>query len=306
MVTLADRQYTLEDFNRVIYIGNIPPLPLAIINKIKHLAQKVGAPSYNKTPNFKKNRRNRVKYGSENWENIRNFTTTKIERATKGIGKYIDDIILLLNKITESNYKEMCASIIKIMEKVDNEDEDGLLKLGESIFLIGSSNDFYSQLYSRLYKDLIEKYFFMKAICTKNFNNFHSLFENIEYVKAEEDYDKFCEINKDNEKRRALGGFFVRLMLHKIIDIEMVFELINNLIDKHIQYLEDEGKKNIIDEISENIYIIITLGAPSFKKSTQWDKIINYINKISESKSSSFPGLTNKTIFKFMDILETI
>ena len=85
MVTLADRQYTLEDFNKIIYIGNIPPLSLSIINKIKQLAQKVGAPSYNKTPNFKKNRRNRVKYGSENWENIRNFTATKIERATPKI-----------------------------------------------------------------------------------------------------------------------------------------------------------------------------------------------------------------------------
>ena len=66
----------------------------------------------------------------------------------------IDDIILLLNKITKTNYTEMSKNIIQTMKNIDAEDEENLLKLGEAIFLIGSSNEFYSKLYSRLYKDL--------------------------------------------------------------------------------------------------------------------------------------------------------
>ena len=65
----------------------------------------------------------------------------------------------------------MYNSIVEIMSNVEkNEYKEGdLVKLGEYIFTIGSSNDFYSRLYSRLYKDLIKSFSFMKAICLKNF-----------------------------------------------------------------------------------------------------------------------------------------
>ena len=59
-------------------------------------------------------------------------------------------------------------------------------------------------------------------------------------------------------------------------------------------------------KISENICIIISLGHLFLKKSSRWENINAYIQKIAQSKSSLRPGLTNKTIFKFMDICETI
>jgi len=306
MVTLADRQYTLEDFNKIIIEGGLGPLPHEIQKKIDILTSKVGAPTYSRTPNFKKNRRHRHRDFSDNWETIRNFKITKIVRETEGIGKLIDDIILLLNKITKSNYKDMSASIIKVMKNIDKNDEDSLLKLGEEIFLIGSSNEFYSRLYSKLYKDLIERFPFMKDICMKNFHSFYSLFENIEYIEAEEDYDKFCAINKDNEKRRAMACFFVNLMLMDIIEIELMASLLDDLINKQYKYLNNKNNKKIIDEISENIFILITLGKSYLMQNKKWKQMKGYVEKISVARSTLYPALTNKTIFKFMDIMETI
>jgi len=306
MVTLADRQYTLEDFHNISCQITLTDFSSEIQKKIDLLASMVGAPSYSKTPNFKKNRRVRHRCNPESWESIRNFKPTKIERKTEGIEKLIDDIILLLNKITKKNYKIMCNSIIKIMKNVADSEEENLIKLGESIFLIGSSNKFYTNLYSTLYKDLIISFPFMKEICIKNFKSFYSLFENIEYIKAEIDYDKFCSINKDNEKRRALGHFFINLMLRDIIDISSMIELIQNLIKKHSDYLQNKDNKNIIEEISENLFIMITSGASYLQKNPNWNSIYRYIYNISLLKTNAFPALTNKTIFKFMDIVETI
>jgi len=305
MVTLADRQYTLDFFEEKKQ-ECIIPLPPDIQKKIDYLTSKVGAPTYSKTPNFKKGRRNRSKGYAENWEVIRNFKTTKIEKETEGIGKIIDDIILLLNKITKGNYVEMSKNIIQTMKNIDAEDEENLLKLGEAIFLIGSSNEFYSKLYSKLYKDLIEEFPFMNNICIKTLFSFGELFEKIEYIPPEEDYDKFCAINKDNEKRRALSCFFANLMLLDIIDKHKIYALINNLIDKQNQYFADKSKKKIIDEISENIFIFIKLGKDQFVGEKEWESIYKHVSLIANASTSLYPALTNKTIFKFMDIAEMI
>ena len=56
---LADRQYTLQNFSEIkknIFTFDIDNDILKIINDI---AQKVGAPTYQKTPVFKKNRNKR-------------------------------------------------------------------------------------------------------------------------------------------------------------------------------------------------------------------------------------------------------
>ena len=45
-------QYTINDFD--IICSEIIELDEEIINKINMLAKKVGAPNYNRTPNFKK------------------------------------------------------------------------------------------------------------------------------------------------------------------------------------------------------------------------------------------------------------
>ena len=55
MAILADFQYTLEQYKIREDEGNIKELELDIIAKINKLATRVGAPSYQKTPVFKRN-----------------------------------------------------------------------------------------------------------------------------------------------------------------------------------------------------------------------------------------------------------
>ena len=309
MTPLADSQYTLVDFNRIINNYSTQPLPQSISQKIKILTEKVGAPSYSRTPNFKKGRRNnRIRCNAENWEAMRNFKATDIKKNTEGVEKLIDDIILLLNKITKNNYDNTYISIVKIMQDVEkNKYKEGdLIKLGESIFLIGSSNDFYSKLYSRLYKDLIRSFPFMKAICLKNFKKFLPLFDNIEWTDAEENYEKFCTINKNNERRRALSLFFVNLMIFNIIECSAMVELILNLINKQEMHMNNDDEKKIVDEISENLFLLIIQGKKKLSISEQWNFIKMYITKITNLNTKEKPSLSQKTKFKFMDIYEMI
>jgi len=312
MVTLADRQYTLENFYSFVKAcsRNNRALPEKTYKQITFLAEKVGAPTYSRTPNFKRVRKDRkYKCSPENWEAMRNFKATTIIKETEGVGKLIDDIILLLNKITRANYTDICAAIVKIMVEVQGSEhnEGHLIKLGESIFNIGSANEFYSKLYASLYHDLIKLFPFMKDICLKNFTSFMQLFSNIENGNPDEDYDKFCRINKENAKRRAIAQFFVNLMLNDIIAREDMIVFVLNLLEKHQTFMKQEGVKGIVDEISENIFIFLTSGQKYLSRDKKiWKGIIKYTQDISRLKASAHPSLSSKTIFKFMDILEMI
>ena len=61
-------------------------------------------------------------------------------------------------------------------------------------------NSFWSEIYAKLCKELVDKFDIMKEICKTNFTNFLDLFKNITQYNSEEDYDKFCETNKINQK----------------------------------------------------------------------------------------------------------
>ena len=99
---------------------------------------------------------------------------------------------------------------------------------------------------------------------------------------------------------------FANLMLLDIIEKDKIYKLVNNLIEKQNQYFADKDKKKIIDEISENIFIFIKLGKDRLIGGRGWESIYNHINLIANASTSLYPALSNKTIFKFMDIMEMI
>ena len=83
---LADRQYDLDFFNNFEGTIKINELSDEVIQKINKLSKRVGAPSYQKTPVFKRNnyRHNHLPKNlrkenitQEDWNTIRNFKKTK-------------------------------------------------------------------------------------------------------------------------------------------------------------------------------------------------------------------------------------
>ena len=207
------------------------------IQIINAIAQRVGAPTYQRTPIFKKRgngggrqgprQRQRATITANDWSEMRNFKVTKLEKNEAGIEVYIDKLRTFLNKITASNYNDMCREIIKTLGHIldSNPPEADILKVGEAIFEIGSANTFWSEMYAALYKDLIKTFPIMESICNKTLDSFLELFTDIVFVSADEDYDKFCEINKINSKRRALSAYFIHLMNYGVVTTELMLEL---------------------------------------------------------------------------------
>ena len=199
---LADHQYNLGHFPQANQINVDKFLAQKVIDIINNLASLVGAPSYQKTPVFKHARsrnnnrqpRQRQVISTADWAEIRNFKTTELTKKEEGVDKDIDELRGLLNKLTSNNYDEMEKQIMKSLTTIIDKNckEEDLEKIGEAIFEIGSINKFWSAVFAKLYKTILSTFPSMNEIYKKNFSNFLSLFDNIRYVSAEEDYDEFC------------------------------------------------------------------------------------------------------------------
>jgi len=312
-------KYTLQDFMNITFNSFDFALPDETIELINKLSCQVGSPTYIKTPlfqkrdmkdvnmlNFKK-KKNNGKNVEEDWDTLRSFQTTKLEQKV-GIDVQIDLIRSYLNKMTDRNFVEIKNKIIELLDKLieDGIEQEDITKIGENIFEIASNNRFYSKLYADLYSELIQKYEVMKMLFENSLNTYLELFVTIEYVDASEDYDKFCKINKINESRKAISNFFVNLMMNSIISEEVINSLIVSLFKQINIFIYEDNKKNEVDELVENVSILYKKEVVEKFNSEVVDglTVLDLIDNLAISKSKNFSSLSNKSIFKFIDLVE--
>jgi len=356
------KQYTLQDFNTIIWGGfSFDLKDVGVIELISSLADKVGAPSYIKTPVFPKREKQdkqEIKYDSkplqssnaigsssgggvvgsgggnanirrvknkpsqitdDDWNMIRNFQKTEL-RKTEGIEKRIDTIRSLLNKLTETTYSEVKNEIFnEVKEIIDNDNdneahdpntvnEENITKIASSIFNTASSNIFYSGLYSKLFKELMNYHKVFESVFDKSFSEFVGLFKKVEYVDPSVNYNKFCENTKINDTRRAMSTFIVNLMIEGVLHSDKVVDIITELQEMISSYIKLANKSNELEELNENIFILVTNGKDILSSHEDWERIISRIKFLSvlKVKMKEYPSVTNKFIFKNMDILEEL
>ena len=332
--------YTKSDFEKIQYAGFTYNLSVDVIEVIQSLADKVGAPEYIKTPQFErpnapvgvaagaadKNKKRKTGPGrggknggaqevtDQDWETIRKFQATVISKK-EGIAAAIDQIRKHLNKMTTKTYEVLKDHIIQEIEQITADSIDietpemmgQLHQVGEAIFDIASSNSFYSQMYASLFKALIEKFKFMNRILEKNFEIYGEQFELIEYCEPTPDYDRFCRVTKANEKRRALSLFYSNLMMQEVINPYSIMKIVTEMQHYLLVSIKDSGCRNIVEELSELLYIFILTGAEKLAKIEGWDSAVTVVHHISSMKpNSTHPSISNKTIFKHMDLLDTV
>jgi hypothetical protein len=306
--------YHLEDFNSIMNNGFNYVLDEETIQIISRIAKQVGSPDYVKTPVFKKKEEvSRFANINTNSTAVSNPTQRKmLSPPTKVENKSILDIQIdvirsLLNKITDKNYVDMRSKITDTIDKliIDHMSDLDMTRVSLIIFEIASTNRFFSKMYADLYSDLITKYPVMGVAFEDSIAAFIGLFDKIEYVDPATDYDMFCKINKDNEKRKSLSAFFLNLMMNGIIDKKRIVDITRNLVNQLYQFISEDNKKNEVDELTENIAILYK---PSLYN-VEYEEIggltiCQVVRKLSGSKVKDYKSLTNKTIFKFMDLVD--
>ena len=301
---LQANQYTSNKYNLKFYydvenFGNVEEIDEKTISLINNLAKRVGAPNYQKTPIFKK----RVKYNKKNelneWNELRNFKITKLEKKVNDTDIIVDKIRSNLNKLTKDNYELIKTEIIDLINNDVDTNKEMLKEVVTCIFDIGKTNFFWSDIYAKLYKDLSDK-FHLNEIYKVDINTYTELFKDIEYVDPDDDYNSFCKNNKINENRKAFSKFLTFIMMEGLIEVSIVKKIVVDLLSKFNTFLNDKNKVHELDEVVANILIFATFDNGCLCELKLNDKI----EEISNMNSKTYPGLTQKIVFKCCDFVD--
>jgi hypothetical protein len=245
----------------------------------------------------------------ENWKKREEFKATVIAKK-EGYDNLLGDLKKFLNKLTTSNYDAQVESVIETVNSIialDDDDDKIRTALTQAVCVIlhvACSNKYYSALYAKLYMrivDIHEQFLEEKSrVC----DNFLSALLEIEIVDPNEDYDRFCAMNKKNDERRAMMLFIINLYKTggcSITDLSSIVIKINDMIHSHVtevSYIE------YTNELTEIMNIFVTNMVTEIKTNQEWafvkDRIVDY----SKYKAKDYPGMSSRTIFKYMDMVD--
>ena len=319
-------KYNLKDINNLSYSGFNYEIPENTLIMINYLCTHVGSiginsPIFvkkenvepnsikNNKGNDKRKRNKTAEVSNDEWESIRSFQPTKIEQKS-GIDGELDQIRFLLNKLTDKTYLEIREKVINQINKIlaiekDNEEDlNNKNKLGNIIFDLASTNKFYSKIYADLFCEMLNQYDWLRNIFDEKFNVIMEVYNDIIYIDADKDYDGFCEMNKQNEKRRAITSFIVNLSINNYIKKIDIINILKKLLEMVMDMITENEKKNEVDEITESIAILYGKDRIDAIPLKNGKTILESINSLARSKAKDFPSLSNKAIFKYMDLVD--
>jgi len=211
--------------------------------------------------------------------------------------------------MSNDTYEENYVKLAKEIEGVNIQD---LAVVAKAIFDVASSNRFYSQMYAALYARLVSDFDGMRDVFESNIERFLGLFENIHYVNPDIDYDAFCQVNTDNETRKAMSSFFLNLTKTKCMSESQLVGISNQLLLLTLKTIPLADRKNEADEMIENICLLFDYGifdrthVANAQLDTHPDahSFFEHLVRLSKQPPKVFPSLTSKSTFLLLDTVE--
>ena len=245
------------------------------------------------------------------------FKTTHLKLASTDADRQLEQIRIIFNKLSPSSLEKDTESILGlsnayltnvrqlVVSGEENCIELSLSKLEKTMFdVIGVGklyNNLYAHIFTELYKSFRDVY---GDLLRKRCNLLENSFDSYTHIDPDNDYDGYCVLKKDNEKRR---GFVLFLTELHALSPNIFPE--KNYIDKHlclkwVQRIQDlrENEDNMytIDEIAEVLQLCVERGfgmnTPAFK-----DLVLDFAN--SNTEDFDYCGLSVKTMYIFKNMI---
>lgn len=319
-MSAATLKYTLSQINAIANDGFTYEMPMELANVINHLCTKVdSAPLATRVfshaprepPQTKpfaqtsafgkpKSKQRNVEASDEEW--------SRVSEAVVTADTLMNEIRLNLNKLTDKTFMSIREKIITGVNSVlALNDNVAIDKLAQLLYDQCSTNKFYTKVFADLFAELASKYDWLSKHFKQRYDSLSSLYTAIKYVDADEDYDGFCEMNKSNERRRAITTFYVSLVGNGFVKPKHMLPVLANLIKTVLAFMEEDEKRNEVDELTEIISILYT---PSvLDRHVQQEKYMvngqsvkDIVKTLSTHRVGDFESLSSKSIFKYMDL----
>jgi hypothetical protein len=286
--------YTLNDYRSISSEGAISA---DTYQRIQSLMQRLNIDIRSQEPVRQKERKSRNV--PDSWESIRSFKPTVIQDAKSNV---LSDIRSALNKISAKNYDANYAIILGKTKEAYETNPESLETVANTIFDIASTNKFFSEMYAKLYKQVMAEFpeIFSKILATF-LDNFTSTVKSVQYVDQSKNYDEFCKYNKENDKRKATSIFITNLVKLEVVSMETALSMIEELLECIQTSILESGKTNEVEEMTENVFLLLTNHIDILKAI---DRTV--IEKLATAKPKDYPSLSSRAFFKYMALLEQL
>jgi len=295
--TLSYSLLSIDQINNNGFTLELPQEAVDMVNKISDI---VGATNYVKTPVFHKKAKRKGNIIEEPPVPRPVVEKTKVEELKATIQ-------ISLNKMTEKTYATFETQILEAVSELKtelNNDEKFMTDVTLWVFDLATANRFASKEYVNILIKLQENYSEIKSVLDDTISKFLTCFDNIQSINPDEDYEKFCLLKAEGEKRKALSLFLVNLFKSDLFELTELEEILVKLIDElYINYKKDDCKATC-EDIADNMHVLINPVVSELKKGNSHNLIINKITNVKDLDKSENPSFSNKTKFRLMDILD--
>jgi hypothetical protein len=181
------------------------------------------------------------------------------------------------------------------------------MKVSSAIFQIVSTNKFLSELYSNLFIELIREFPLFDTLLQEFIASFFETIHTIEYVDPDVNYDEFCRITKENDRRKSTTTFIANVTKKGAVPLTTTMNLLSVFINAANTNIRTPERSFHAEEITENIYLLVSLCFRELQNQPEWASVFGIIRELSTQKmDETFPSMTNRVMFKCMDILDCV
>jgi hypothetical protein len=239
----------------------------------------------------------------DNWKKKELFKATVVTKL-EGMDQIIGDIKKHMNKLTAKNYDDNLNQIIELTDTLIDTGNECINKLIDILVSVSCNNKYYSNLYAKIYMNMIDKHECFTLCKTDIINDYLEELKQISIVDPTVDYDKFCESNKMNEKRRGRLLFIIHLYKEKGYENTDLLRIINELDQMINEKKTDKIHNEVINELTEDINIFVTNMVDQIKTDNDFTFILDNIRTYSSCNIKEYLGISNRVKFKYMDMMD--
>ena len=268
---------------------------------IKDLLAKVMKPGYTRAPRFSKAGRGYTgRSGGGTQPPIKYAPKPRVEKDERQ--KNLDELRKLFNKLTGSKYEFQIPKLVQLMDDMEQAEGFSGPAVVDALFNVVESTPFYSRMYAKCYTVLCKDRPFLYKEIAQRRKRLTTSMESIATANPNEDYDAFCDLNKQNSRRQAIAKFLIALSEEGTTSDDEAIGLIEETVSLFVTISGQEGKKDEAGTLADllgamvidNVYVARLLSSSA--------TCAERIHEIATWKASSRPSTTNKAVFKFMDI----
>lgn len=302
-------EQTIQDFETLYKLVNeyIATLPPVTTNEYTNYDKKKHRKHY-------KHNNNRKYDNNGQWAQQVPFKVTTLEKK-EGMDVKYSDMRSTLNKITLKNQETLLPKVIEIVNYIMNEDDsdsedfqeqDSYSRITGVLLDIVKKIKNGHQVYVNVLKEIIQCYPSFVTQISEFVTTYRNTYDDIIDIDANDNYDGYCDLVKQNDYRRSNSSFIINLTEQNLVGENELITIIDTLFDMVLDNIDNEQKTVLIEEITENLSIFIINSHSFLKTHSQWGTLIEKLNKCSKLKAKDHKSISSRIVFKYMDIQDAL